>query len=380
MVPPALSSPCSAIIPTSSSINAKFQVKDSVFARDGGGIYEAIVKKIAGKTSTTSDASVEWVYLLHFKGWSKRHDKWIPERLIMKPTKKARRLARNFQTNKLLREDKVEKTNLLQNKKVKNLKENTKTEDSPKWQMFMKQELFSENLEEMGWKIISCPRPKGSCVIDRIYVSPKNSKKFRSRRQATIFMSIVKYFNGSEDKAYSYFKQNEPFFKRNRTEMKQIGREGEKQIIEAPLRSRTKRYHVNTNNKSKMEKARKGKEIKVGTSSSSKKLRKTSDTEIKHVGSRNIRTKTKQFDRNGEDQMEKSTRSRTTRHQVTNDSKVDKTRKRNEIEVGASSNKKQRRTSDRVLSQVKQVGSRVYARYTNKQVTLKSYILSLALS
>jgi hypothetical protein len=32
--------------------------------------------------------------------------------------------------------------------------------------------------------------------------------------------------------------------------------------------------------------------------------------------------------------------------------------------------------TDRNLSQVKQVGSRVYARYTNKQVTMKSCIFS----
>jgi len=110
--------------------NPKFQVKDSVFARDGAGIYEAIVEKIACKAS--SDSHVEWVYLMHFKGWSKRHDKWISESLIMEPAEEAHRLAREFQAEEAHRKEEStrQKKDLLQKKKAKNLRKNINTEDS----------------------------------------------------------------------------------------------------------------------------------------------------------------------------------------------------------------------------------------------------------
>ena len=110
--------------------NPKFQVKDSVFARDGAGIYEAIVEKIACKAS--SDSHVEWVYLMHFKGWSKRHDKWISESLIMEPTEEAQRLAREFQAKEARRKEEStrQKKDLLQKKKAKNSRKTINMEDS----------------------------------------------------------------------------------------------------------------------------------------------------------------------------------------------------------------------------------------------------------
>ena len=181
----------------------------------------------------------------------------------------------------------------------------SRKEAEPKWQMFVTQEPNAGKLEEMGWQIVSSTRPTGT--IDKYYYSPKKAIQFRSLKQATIFMPIVEFFNGSEDKAFVYYKKNKLIFQSNCTDKKH-------------------------------------------------------------------------FNRNGEQENVTPRRSRTARHQVTNQSELDKTRKRIEIEVGASSNKKQRRASDTVLSQVKQVGSRVYARYTNKQVILTSYILSLALN
>lgn len=69
------------------------QVDQKVFAREKGQIYEATIKKINAKVSPYDDEKNYMEYLVHFKGWSQRHNKWLRESDILPNIEENVRLA-----------------------------------------------------------------------------------------------------------------------------------------------------------------------------------------------------------------------------------------------------------------------------------------------
>ena len=57
-----------------SILTPKFKRNNAVFAYDEGNYYEAIIRKVG-----EYDEEKGWMYQVHFKGWAKRYDKWVPE-------------------------------------------------------------------------------------------------------------------------------------------------------------------------------------------------------------------------------------------------------------------------------------------------------------
>ena len=69
------------------------EVDQKVFAREKGQIYEATIKKINAKVTLYDDEKNYMEYLVHFKGWSQRHNKWMRESNILPNTEENSRLA-----------------------------------------------------------------------------------------------------------------------------------------------------------------------------------------------------------------------------------------------------------------------------------------------
>lgn len=63
----------------------KFKLNQRVFCPENSSLYEGAIKKTSYKGTVKG-----WNYLVHFLGWSKRHDKWVEERLLSKPTEELR--------------------------------------------------------------------------------------------------------------------------------------------------------------------------------------------------------------------------------------------------------------------------------------------------
>jgi len=80
---------------------------------------------------------------------------------------------------------------------------------NPTWDIVTYEEPVDEKLDEWGWERISSGQNKSTGRNDGYYyLSPRTKKRFRSKKQAKLFGLTAKFYDGSENKASEFFKEN----------------------------------------------------------------------------------------------------------------------------------------------------------------------------
>jgi len=80
---------------------------------------------------------------------------------------------------------------------------------NPSWDILTKNEPADEKLDEWGWVIVSSGQNKTTGRNDGYYyLSPRTKRRFRSKKQAKLFGLTVRFYDGSENKASEFFKEN----------------------------------------------------------------------------------------------------------------------------------------------------------------------------
>ena len=80
---------------------AKYLPDERVFAMDGEGVYEAVVRKARLRSSPVdggSEMSHRWSYFVHYLGWASRWDRWIDEEDVRVDTEETRARAQSIKS------------------------------------------------------------------------------------------------------------------------------------------------------------------------------------------------------------------------------------------------------------------------------------------